>query len=73
MAFNPEDLINNLFERLGAKPEKLTIPNVLLRKGDSIEVYSIGNVPGCYISEKEARDNLNQASQLYKLEITRIE
>ncbi|MFA7707485.1 MAG: hypothetical protein WCX73_00890 [Candidatus Pacearchaeota archaeon] len=73
---NPfEGLMERVFQNIGARPEPIVVPNVLIGKGDELRnLYvcpqRIGEVYG---SEEAARRELGQNQTLYQVNVKRIE
>lgn len=68
------ELMKMVFEDIGAKPEHIIVPNVLLKEGDKLELYvcpqRIGEIYG---GEDAARESLGQNETLYRVDIRRVE
>lgn len=69
------EMILQVFKSIGAKPEHIVVPNVLVRKGEELlELYvcpqRIGDLYG---NEEAARRDLGEGETLYRVNIRRVE
>jgi hypothetical protein len=69
------DVIVEVFEKMGARPEHILVPNVLIRAGEELNgIYVCPQRMGqVYIGEEEAKRELSEGSTLYRVDIRRVE
>jgi len=72
-----EDIVKRVlektFEEMGARPETLILPNILLQKGGKLEgLYVIPGYPQLFFSEKEAEGVCQGSKPIFRVDVTRI-
>lgn len=67
-----ERLFADVFRQMGARPETLIIPNVLLTRESELELYVKGGRPEIFLSEQQGTAALREGESLYKVKIYRV-
>jgi len=68
-----ERIFAEVFKSMGARPEMIMVPNVLLTKDSELELYVKGGRSEIFLSEKQGKDALRTGETLYKVRIYRVE
>ena len=69
-----EEILRRTFEQMGARPEPVFVPAVLIRKGEELKgIYVSPQKFGkIYCSEEEAGRDLGANDALYMVNVTRV-
>jgi len=71
---NAEKLFFDVLKKIDCVPNHVIVPNVAIHKGDELKgFYCIGNKAKSYLREEEARSEMKNNDQLYKVDIERLE
>lgn len=71
---NMDAILEGVFRKMGLRPEHIIVPNLLIRKGEEMELYVCPQKLGeLYGSKEAARRQLEPGQTLYDVRIRRIE